>query len=77
VLSCEREGRTLQDLTAEEFAAHAEQFGPDVLDAVDIDKVVSRRTTAGGTGHDAVRNQLRRAEDAIVADVAWLESLPQ
>ena len=77
VLACEREGRTLQDLTAEQFAAHAAEFGPDVLDAVDIDKVVARRNTVGGTGHDAVRIQLTGVTDALVADTAWLESLSQ
>jgi argininosuccinate lyase len=74
VLACEREGRTLQDLTAEEFAAHAPEFGPDVLDAVDIDKLVAKRMTLGGTGHDAVRSQLAAARDALAADQAWLES---
>jgi argininosuccinate lyase len=77
VLACEREGRTLQDLTAEEFAAHAGEFGADVLDAVDIDKVVARRTTSGGTGHEAVRAQIAGTADALVADTAWLEALQQ
>ncbi len=75
VLACERAGRTLQDLTAEEFAAHAPELGPDVLDAVDIDKLVARRLTSGGTGHDAVRDQLAAARDALAADQAWLESV--
>ena len=77
VLACEREGKTLQDLTAEEFASHAAEFGPDVLDAVDIEKVVSRRATYGGTGHEAVRVQLADAADALAADEAWLEALPE
>ena len=77
VLACEREGRTLQDLTAGQFAAHAEEFGPDVLDAVDIDKIVDRRTSSGGTSHEAVAAQLSRAQDALVADAAWLETASQ
>jgi argininosuccinate lyase len=77
VLSCEHEGRTLQDLTAEEFAAHAVEFGSDVLDAVDIDKVVARRITAGGTGHTAVAAQFTEAADSLAADVAWLENAPE
>jgi argininosuccinate lyase len=77
VLACEREGRTLQELTAEEFAAHAQEFAPDVLEAVDIDKVVARRITSGGTGHDAVRIQLSGVSDALVADAAWLETAAQ
>jgi argininosuccinate lyase len=77
VLACEREGRSLQDLIAEEFAAHAPELGADVLDAVDIDKGVARRVTSGGTGHDAVRGQLLAARDALSADQAWLESVQE
>jgi argininosuccinate lyase len=77
VLACEREGRTLQDLTAEEFASHAVEFGDGVLDAVDIDKVVARRNTVGGTGHSAVAIQLAATTDALAADDAWLESVAE
>jgi argininosuccinate lyase len=75
VLACERDGRTLQDLTAEEFSAYRDDFGSDVLDAVDIDKLVARRLTVGGTGHEAVRAQLGVAADALEADKTWLESI--
>jgi argininosuccinate lyase len=77
VLWCEREGRTLQDLTPAEFAAHATQFGVDVTHAVDIDQLVAKRVTVGGTGHDAVRAQLASANDALSADSAWLEGLDE
>jgi argininosuccinate lyase len=77
VLACERDGVTLQDLTAEQFAAHAEQFEPDVLAAVDIEEVVARRITSGGTGRDAVSVQLSQVRDALAADQAWLESLAE
>jgi argininosuccinate lyase len=75
VLRCEQEGRALQDLAAEEFSAHASEFGPDTLQAVDIDSVVARRTTIGGTGHEVVRRQLGTARDALSADSAWLEGV--
>jgi len=77
VLALERDGRTLQELSPAEYAAHDKEFGADVLDAVDIDKVVARRVTAGGTGHDAVRDQIGQASDALAADEAWLEALPR
>jgi len=77
VLSCEKEGCALQDLTAEQYAQHDPRFGADVLDAVDIDRVVARRVSAGGTGHDAVRVQLQQQRDALAADEAWLESLSE
>ena len=77
VLACEREGRTLQDLTAEQFAAHAPEFEPDVLAAVDIDELVAKRVTSGGTGHDAVVVQIAQAIDALAADAAWLEAVSE
>ncbi len=74
VLACERDGLTLQDLTIEQFASHDARFGADVLGAVDIDAIVARRLSAGGTGHDAVHTQLQAQRDALAADDAWLEA---
>jgi len=75
VLECEKTGRTLQELTAEQFAAADVAFAADVVDTVDIRSVVSRRVSEGGTGQDAVMNQLERAAGTLQADVAWVESL--
>ena len=62
VLSCEKQGRTLQSLSTEELRAFSELFDADAAQAMDIDEVVRRRTTEGGTGHGAVKVQLSRAE---------------
>ncbi len=75
VLDLEREGRTLQGMSVAEYRAHASEFGDDVLGVVDIDRVVERRTTAGGTGHEAVRAQMVRAADVLAADETWLEQV--
>jgi len=75
VLELERSGRTLQDLTAEEFGRHSVEFGPDVLPTVDIDKVVARRSSEGGTGHEAVGAQMERAGVALADDQAWLDEV--
>jgi len=77
VLDCERSGRALQDLTAEEYVEHDARFGPDVLDAVDLEKIVARRVSAGGTGHSAVQLQMQAQRDAIAADEMWLEALTE
>ncbi len=74
VLKLEREGRSLQDLNAEEFAAADPAFEMDALDAVDIYAVVARRMSAGGTGNEAVLDQIVSARDALVVDVAWTDS---
>ncbi len=75
VLMCEREGRTLQSLTMAELREASPAFGDDALEAVDIDAVVARRTSAGGTGPEAVSAQVVSAREALDADVAWRESL--
>ena len=43
VLMCEKEGRALQDLSADEYRTQCDLFEDDVLDAVDIDQVIARR----------------------------------
>lgn len=68
VLECEKQGRTLQDLSVEELAEVDGHFAADALEAVDIDKVVERRTTYGATGHEAVRVQLEHARESLAAD---------
>ena len=74
VLLCERTGRTLQDLTLQDLRAASPAFGDDALDAVDIEKIVARRVSEGGTGHDAVRAQIVRAREALAADEEWLSA---
>ncbi len=71
VLSCEKAGKKLQDLTLDELKQFSELFDEGAFEATDIDKVVERRTTAGGTGHEPVRAQLAQARQALEADMAW------
>ena len=75
VLACERDGRTLQDLTLEDLRGASDRFGPDALDAVDISHVVERRASEGGTAESAVAAQLQSMRDVLAADRAWLESV--
>jgi len=75
VLECEKSGRTLQDLTLDDLRAASPAFGDDALQAVDLDAIVARRATEGGTGHDAVRAQLVQAGDAVASSREWLGSL--
>jgi argininosuccinate lyase len=75
VLMLEREGRTLQELTAADYRAHSAKFGADVLDAVDIDEVVARRISTGGTGHEAVKAQLAAQKASLDTDDEWLSEV--
>nr|WP_317285490.1 argininosuccinate lyase [uncultured Parolsenella sp.] len=65
---CVREGVTLQQLTTDELRSYSELFDDDAHEALDIDNIVRRRTTLGGTGHDAVRAQLAQARDVLAAE---------
>lgn len=67
---CVREGVTLQQLTTGELRSYSELFDDDAHEALDIDNIVRRRTTLGGTGHDAVRAQLAQARDVLAAETA-------
>ncbi len=71
VLSCEKQGRTLQELTLDELKGFCDLFDEGAFEVTDIDKVVGRRTTAGGTGHAPVRAQLEQARERQAADEAW------
>lgn len=68
VLECEKRGKTLQELSVDELKQADPLFDAGALDAVDIDKIVARRITAGGTGHDAVKVQLDQARERLAAD---------
>ncbi|MDY5662395.1 MAG: argininosuccinate lyase [Coriobacteriales bacterium] len=70
VLECEKQGKTLQELSVDELKQADPLFDAGALDAVDIDKIVARRITAGGTGHDAVKVQLDQARVRLAADTA-------
>ncbi|MBN1193488.1 MAG: argininosuccinate lyase [Coriobacteriia bacterium] len=72
VLACERDGKTLQDLTLAELKAVSPAFGDDALSAVDIDAVVARRDTLGGTAPGRVAEQLAAAREALARDEEWL-----
>ncbi|PKQ20055.1 MAG: argininosuccinate lyase [Actinobacteria bacterium HGW-Actinobacteria-6] len=72
VLACEREGRSLQELTHAELAAASPVFKEDALSSVDIANVVSRRVTEGGTSPARVAEQRAAAAAALAADELWM-----
>ena len=69
---CVRVGVTLQQLSTDELRSYSELFDDDAHEALDIDNIVRRRTTFGGTGHEAVRAQLKLAHEAYDAAEAAL-----
>ena len=68
VLTCERRGCGLEDLTLEDFKAESELFESDITGALDACSIADARTTEGGTGRAAVREQLELVSEALAAD---------
>ncbi len=62
---CIQNGRTLEELSLEEFRAVCPLFGPDVYEAIDLKNCVSRRDIPGGPGPDSVRAQLEALADFL------------
>lgn len=67
VLYCEKHDKGLEDLTLEEFQAASELFETDIVKDLDPAGIANARVTYGGTGHDAVVEQLAEAR-AVFAD---------
>lgn len=72
VLYCEKNGKGLEDLTAEEFAEASPLFGPDIARDLDPAGIANARVTYGGTGHEAVVVQLDEARETLASDEAAL-----
>ena len=68
VLTCERQGRTLQDLSIDELQGFFAGFGRDVEQALRIEKIVEARTTEGGTSSKALAVQLEKTKQAYSLD---------
>lgn len=68
VLLCDKRGCDLSDLSLDDFHAESELFEQDITEALDLESIVAARTTFGGTGHSAVKEQMEQAKDVLNAD---------
>lgn len=68
VLLCDKRGCDLSDLSLDDFQAESELFEQDITEALDLESIVAARTTFGGTGHSAVKEQMEQAKDVLNAD---------
>ena len=68
VLLCEKRGCDLGDLSFEDFRQASESFEKDIVESLDIDSIVAARNTPGGTGHEAVGEQMDKAEYRLRTD---------
>lgn len=72
VLLCDKRGCDLDDLSLEDFKAESDFFEADITQALDLPSIVAARTTYGGTGHEAVKEQLAQAKQVWEKDKSQL-----
>ena len=70
VLLCDKRGCDLDDLTLEDFKAESDLFESDITQCLDLKSIVAARTTFGGTGNEAVAEQLELAKKTLASDEA-------
>ena len=68
VLRCEQQGCDLEDLALADFQAESDLFEADIASCLNLEAIVAARTTYGGTGHAAVREQLTEVKASLAAD---------
>ena len=68
VLYCEKKHKGLEDLTLKEFRKASPYFSEDIVGELDPEAIARARTTYCGTGHDAVRVQLKEANTQLRRD---------
>jgi len=65
VSSCEKQGRTLEDLSLEEWRSLSAQFGEDITDYVSARGAVEAKKSPGGTAPERVKEQLAAARKLL------------
>ena len=69
VLLCEqRGGCRFEDLSFYDFKNESDLFEPDALELLDPRAIADARTTEGGTGREAIEEQMKLVEQALAAD---------
>ena len=76
VLLCEqRGGCQFEDLSLYDFKNESDLFEPDVIELLDSRVIADARTTEGGTGRVAIREQMALVEQAMAADEQFLDQI--
>ena len=58
VAECIRKGKTLDEMTLEEYKAHSDVFESDLYTDISLESCVAKRISAGGTGYESVKYQI-------------------
>ncbi|MDW8072166.1 MAG: argininosuccinate lyase, partial [Anaerolineae bacterium] len=65
-------GCSLRELPLDEYRAVCQHFSPDVMEWLDCERAVERRSSVGGTARQAVLHQLVAARQLLEASITRL-----
>jgi argininosuccinate lyase len=68
VAECIRTGRTLEELTLDEYKAYSDLFDEELYSAIDLDNCVKKRISEGGTSVESVEKQIIYTREIINRD---------
>ena len=69
VAKCIREGRTLEDLSLEEYKEASPLIEADIYEAIDLANCVQKRVSAGGTSVQSVEKQIAAVRKVLEASI--------
>ena len=62
---CVAEGRTLDEVSLEEYKSFAPEFDSDLYSEISLETCVRKRISKGSTGYDSVREQIKYVEERL------------
>ena len=62
---CVKEGRTLDEVTLEEYKGYSEVFESDLYDEISLETCVRKRISKGSTGYESVAEQIKYVEEGL------------
>ena len=68
VLKCEKQNCNLDELSLDDYKQESELFEDDIKEELNLRSIVNARNTFGGTGHDAVVDQMKLVEEKLEVD---------
>ncbi len=72
VLKCEKQCCNLDELSMDDYKQESDLFEDDIKEQLDLRSIVNARNTFGGTGHEAVTEQMKLVEEKLRYDKSFL-----
>lgn len=65
VLSCQKAGKTLEEMTPEEYKTYSEKFDTDLYEFIDLENCLNKRNVYGGPAPESVAIQIKNLENKL------------